>query len=113
MSAEFVVGIDLGTTNSVVSYCRLDAETPEVTLLDIPQLVAADAVEARPSLPSFLYLTREHEAAAFAAALPWNSEPGFVIGEFARQQAAEQKQRSLLDGLDPPQAQRPTEPGEP
>jgi len=29
-----------------------------------------------------------------------------------RQQAAEQKQRSLLDGLDPPGAQKPTEPGE-
>ncbi|MCA9196861.1 MAG: Hsp70 family protein, partial [Planctomycetales bacterium] len=95
MSAEFVVGIDLGTTNSVVAYCRLDAETPDVKLLNIPQLVAADAVEGRPSLPSFLYLAREHEAAAFASALPWNSEPGFVIGEFARQQAAEHPERTI------------------
>ena len=55
-----VVGIDLGTTNSAVAYCDTgapgaDAE-PKIQHLLIPQLVAPGTVEARPLLPSFLYL---------------------------------------------------------
>ena len=56
MTASYVIGIDLGTTNSVVAYAPLNAEKAEVQLLPIPQLVAAGTVEARTSLPSFAYL---------------------------------------------------------
>ena len=40
-------------------------------LLPIPQLVAPGVVESRTTLPSFLYLAAEHEAAAGAFDLPW------------------------------------------
>ena len=56
MAAQFVIGIDLGTTNCVLAYTPLDSEEPEVTLLPIPQLVAPSTVESRDSLPSFTYL---------------------------------------------------------
>ena len=49
--AKFVVGMDLGTTNSVVAYAPLDTERPGVEVLAIPQLVAAKTMEARPHLP--------------------------------------------------------------
>ncbi|HSI32986.1 MAG TPA: hypothetical protein VK986_05295, partial [Tepidisphaeraceae bacterium] len=57
-SARFAVGIDLGTTNSVIAYAPLPADgaepgRPEV--LTIPQLTAAATVESRTTLPSFLY----------------------------------------------------------
>jgi len=61
MSSEYIIGIDLGTTNSVLAFARLDApETPVIELLPIPQLTAPGTFESLPSLPSFLYLTQEH-----------------------------------------------------
>ena len=64
MPAKFSIGIDLGTTNSVLAYTRLDHDRkPQVELLPIPQLVAAGTVESRPLLPSFLYLASDQESA--------------------------------------------------
>ncbi len=62
MTAKFAIGIDLGTTNSVVAYSPLDVDKPEVRLLPIPQLVGAGTVEEHTSLPSFLYLAPDFEA---------------------------------------------------
>ena len=45
MSAQFVIGIDLGTTNSVLAYSALNEERPQVQLLAIPQLVAANKID--------------------------------------------------------------------
>ena len=56
MTAKFVLGIDLGTTNSVLAFAPLGADRPAVELLPIPQLVAPGVVESRTTLPSFLYL---------------------------------------------------------
>ena len=63
-AAKFSVGIDLGTTNSVIAYTPLggDAVAPP-KVLAVPQLVAAATVEAREVLPSFLYLATEGERA--------------------------------------------------
>jgi molecular chaperone DnaK (HSP70) len=69
--AQFVLGIDLGTTNSVLAYAPLGVEQPEVQLLPIPQLIAPGVVESRSSLPSFLYLAPEHEVGGGAFDLPW------------------------------------------
>lgn len=54
------VGIDLGTTNSAVAFVdpreAADADFPPVRILEIPQYVAAGVIEARRTLPSFLFL---------------------------------------------------------
>lgn len=94
-TAKYVLGIDLGTTNSVVAYADLDRDELQIELLPIPQVVAASTVEARSSLPSFLYLCPEQEAASGAYDLPWASQRGFVVGELARRQAAEVPDRTL------------------
>ena len=47
MTAKYVLGIDLGTTNSVLAYAALDAKSPEIELLEFPQLVAANTLEVR------------------------------------------------------------------
>jgi molecular chaperone DnaK (HSP70) len=85
---RYAVGIDLGTTNSALAYA--DLSDPERTLqaLPIDQLVHAGRVEARPGLPSFLYLGGEHEVAPGTLALPWAAERNFAVGEFAREQGA-------------------------
>src|ERR1051325_5104440 len=63
---SFVLGIDLGTTNSVLAYAPLAGKKPEVKILPIPQLVAPGVVEERTSLPSFIYLPPEQEASSGA-----------------------------------------------
>ncbi|HLJ16305.1 MAG TPA: Hsp70 family protein [Bryobacteraceae bacterium] len=54
------VGIDLGTTNSAAAFIdqkeAAEADFPPIHILDIPQYVAPGRIEARRTLPSFLYL---------------------------------------------------------
>ncbi|TCT21500.1 Hsp70 family protein [Thiobaca trueperi] len=92
MSAtRYAVGIDLGTTHCALSY--VDAEKSEgedivQALLPIPQLVSPGTVEARPLLPSFLYLPHPDEFRADDLGLPWQSDPTRIGGELARSQGA-------------------------
>jgi hypothetical protein len=64
------VGIDLGTTNSALAFIdtKEAAETdfPEIRVLDVPQTVAQGRVEARRTLPSFLYLGDQEYVGVYA-----------------------------------------------
>jgi DNA-K related protein/Hsp70 protein len=53
--SRYVVGIDLGTTNSAVCYVNTAEQPWHVRVLDIPQLIAPGQTEARDTLPSFHY----------------------------------------------------------
>ncbi len=92
--SRYSVGIDLGTTNSAVSYFDLSRTTPrgaEQSMLAIPQVTAVGTVENRPLLPSFLYLPNAQEFPAGALALPWTdkvSPAEGIVGEFARAHGA-------------------------
>jgi molecular chaperone DnaK (HSP70) len=87
---QFVVGIDLGTTNSVVAFTAANVAAPTpLQVLDIPQLTGPGSVEARSLLPSFLYLPAAGEFAANALHLPWADSLDFVIGQFAQRRGAE------------------------
>ncbi|HKU41525.1 MAG TPA: Hsp70 family protein [Polyangiales bacterium] len=85
-SAKYAVGIDLGTTHCALGAMPLDADGPaEVRVVPIPQVIAPGEVEARPLLPSFLYLPHESELPPQALALPWPEHPTtFAVGEVAR-----------------------------
>ncbi len=96
MATQYVIGIDLGTTNCVLAYAPLDGDAPEVRLLDIPQLVAAGTIEARQSLPSFLYLASSQESTGGALDLPWATGQTFAVGEYARRQGAEVPDRTIV-----------------
>ncbi|HVL02071.1 MAG TPA: Hsp70 family protein, partial [Dongiaceae bacterium] len=87
MSSRYSVGIDLGTTNSVVASVDLqsDADAPAVQLLTIPQLTQPGVVESRSQLPSFLYLPHESEVAPQELVLPWDNSPTALAGAIARQ----------------------------
>ena len=98
---KYTIGIDLGTTNSVLAYCELQDEAdgissqPEIQLLKIPQLVAADTMEYKPSLASFSYLASEAESGDGAFDLPWAENRQFVTGEMARTRGAEAPDRTV------------------
>lgn len=90
-SARFSLGIDLGTTHCALSWVdrtASDGERVVQGVLDIPQLTAPASVQARPLLPSFLYLPHESELAAADMALPWGAGPHGPVGEFARTRGA-------------------------
>src|SRR5947207_3044113 len=80
MPAQYAIGIDLGTTNSVLAYALLGEERPQLHLLPIPQLVAAGTVEERNVLPSFLYLGTDADAASGAYDLPWEKGRRDAVG---------------------------------
>jgi molecular chaperone DnaK (HSP70) len=83
--SRFVVGIDLGTTNSALAYYDTGAGDDATLMhLKIPQVVAPGVVEDRPLLPSFLYLPGPNEQPAGAMKLPWAAERDYCVGEFAR-----------------------------
>ncbi len=85
---RFVVGIDLGTTNSAVAYVDLGASSRAVSFLEIPQLVAPGETDGRSVLPSFLYLPGKYELPPGSTALPWDRERDYLVGELAREQGA-------------------------
>lgn len=91
---RYIVGIDLGTTHTVVSYVRLDAhpDSPEARprIFELEQLVAPGEIEKRPLLASLRYQPAAGELAPDALTLPWElaevpgSEGPYVVGELAR-----------------------------
>lgn len=95
MAAKYCIGIDLGTTNSVLAYTPLEVDKPEVKLLAIPQLVAPGTVDNRTMLPSFLFLGGKAEAASGAYDLPWQQGREFAVGELARRQSADLPERTV------------------
>ena len=91
-SSRYLIGIDLGTTNSVVAYIDT-RETPVegssgIHVFDVPQLVGPGEVRALPHLPSFLYFPAEAEIASGTLALPWDASPSSIAGTMAREQGA-------------------------
>ncbi|HEY8079040.1 MAG TPA: Hsp70 family protein [Labilithrix sp.] len=80
MAARFVVGIDLGTTHTVVAFAELEKKKLAPAIFEVPQLTAAREVEPRPLLASCLYAPIAGEV---------DSDPDWIVGELARRRGAE------------------------
>jgi molecular chaperone DnaK (HSP70) len=99
--ARYLIGIDLGTTNSAVAYVDTRAADPRVRVFEVAQLVAPGEVAARRQLPSFVYLAGELDLAPHETELPWrrgaagaiDARP--VVGELARNQGARMASRMI------------------
>ncbi len=86
---RYVVGIDLGTTNSAVSYVDLTALSPKdkkrpIKMFKIPQLTGAGEFTPVPVLPSFLYIPGEYDISRKSLKHPWKREKDQFVGVFAR-----------------------------
>ncbi|HVU33870.1 MAG TPA: Hsp70 family protein [Opitutaceae bacterium] len=89
MPADFIIGIDLGTSNCAVASADVQqGAAAAVTDFAVPQLQRPGQVAAQPLLPSCVYLPADHELPAGAATLPWGDTPNQIVGEFARWQGA-------------------------
>ncbi|HTU45048.1 MAG TPA: Hsp70 family protein [Bryobacteraceae bacterium] len=89
---EYIIGIDLGTTNSALAYAAGGSgygETPEVRLFNVTQLVNPGEVAELDLLPSSLYLPGPNEFVEGALALPWNDQLRYFAGQLARKRGVE------------------------
>ena len=93
---QYVVGIDLGTTNSALAYVPANAsEVAEesVQLFPVPQLVNPGEIAARDLLASSLYIPGAKEFVEGALALPWDPKPSYITGQLARTRGVENATR--------------------
>jgi hypothetical protein len=95
VTSQFIVGIDLGTTNCALALRDGSASDDQVRteLLGIPQLVNPAEVAARPLLPSFLFIPGPLDFPAGSTSLPWDPAPRVVVGELARKRGGENAAR--------------------
>jgi hypothetical protein len=95
LSAKYIVGIDLGTTNSALARYDVAASDEEsrIEVCSIPQLINPNEVAEQTLLPSFLYIPGELDFPNGSISLPWEAEPKFVVGELARKRGAESPNR--------------------
>ena len=117
--AQYLIGIDLGTTNTVVAYADMHKPlSPEnCKIFEIEQLVAPGEVAKRPQLPSFRYHPTKGELNPSDLLLPWTGGaetlagelPQVVIGEWARELGAKVDGRQVVSAkswLSHPQVDR-------
>jgi len=95
LAAKYIVGIDLGTTNSALALCAAAEEGGRIEVRSIPQLVNPNEVAERTLLPSFIYIAGEFDFPKGSTALPWDPDPKLVIGELARKRGAESPNRLI------------------
>ncbi|MEJ5125043.1 Hsp70 family protein [Comamonas sp. MYb21] len=87
-SPSYVIGIDLGTSHTVVAYAPLTGEGDEIALLAIPQRSSAGEIQAQTLLPSVRYQAAAGELGD-AWQQPWppqgasDAAPA-VVGRWAR-----------------------------
>ncbi|WP_440878949.1 Hsp70 family protein [Vibrio natriegens] len=102
-SPRFLVGIDLGTTNTVVAYCEItdNLEQSEVSLFDIDQLIGPGEVVRKPLLPSFRYHPAQGQISPSDLTLHWENQPvsgdikNVIVGEWARELGAKVEGRQV------------------
>ena len=100
-AAAYLVGIDLGTTHTVVASAPLGAGRTDapITLFAIDQWVAPGELAARPLLPSVRYHPAPGELAA--SALPWGERARGDDVEQARGRARVFNNADNLHTLEP------------
>ena len=84
---HYIIGIDLGTTNSAVAYVDVTGDLSKnkgIRLFKVPQLTGAGEVSAQPVLPSFCYIPGKYDISKELIALPWQTEAPHFVGQFAR-----------------------------
>jgi len=96
---RYIIGIDLGTTNSAVSYVDLSDEfiaKPQIQIFRIPQVTALGEISRLSVLPSFLYITGEYDIDLESTSLPWDDSPSKISGAYARDHGKKVPSRLVL-----------------
>jgi molecular chaperone DnaK (HSP70) len=93
-SPHFLVGIDLGTTHTVVAYAKTDQKNHDIKLFKIEQLLAPGEIAARKLLPSVRYHPAKDELATTDTTFSPTGKMA-IIGEAARLLGAKSQGRMV------------------
>ncbi len=97
---QYIIGIDLGTTNCAVSYVDMAAvrdgaansdqgkKKQYLKVFNIPQLTGHGEFTRIPTLPSFLYMPGEYDISKEVLKHPWKKREDLFAGSFARDHGA-------------------------
>lgn len=94
----YIIGIDLGTTNCVVSYTKneiIAGKAPQIHVLSILQTIDSGVVDGQATLPSFILAPGANHVSENALSLPWEDDGIFSVGEFAKNRGAEIPHRMI------------------
>ncbi len=97
-SSKYIVGIDLGTTHSVLAYSKAqicEGEPEQIDLFPVLQLVEPGRIASLTLLPSFIFLPRPHDVPKEGLRLPWADTLDTAVGEFARKRGSELPHRLI------------------
>ncbi len=78
---QYLVGIDLGTTHTVVAYASTEKSATDIQLFHIEQLIALGEVAAQPLLPSVRYHPAPGELSATDVAFPSYHQDTEIVGD--------------------------------
>ncbi len=98
----YLVGIDLGTTHTVVASARLDDTTADISLFPVEQSIRPGEVSPRPLFPSVRYQAAAGELTEADRVLPWSrpddpaTADAAVLGEWARDLGAKTPGRLIV-----------------
>jgi Ethanolamine utilization protein EutJ (predicted chaperonin) len=103
-TARYLVGIDLGTTHTVVAYSDTQngIDTQALSIFEIDQLVGPGEIGKRPVLPSFRYHPMAGEFLPADLQLPWRVTPfegeleQVIIGHWARELGSRSEGRQVV-----------------
>ncbi len=87
--SRFVIGMDLGTTNCVLSFIDLEQDEKGIELFKVPQIESPGEIREHKLLPSFIYLPTAKEKEGGGFAMPWDPFGERVVGKWARIRGAE------------------------
>ncbi len=88
MSARYIIGIDLGTTNTAVAWLDTHTEDAEPQIFHVPQVTELGETDEMETLPSFVYLPDPPDINEGALDLPWAEARDYSVGQFARKNAS-------------------------
>ena len=94
---QYIIGIDLGTTNCAVSYVDVAALRDDkstrtkniekknlIKIFNVPQLTGHGEFTRIPVLPSFLYIPGKYDISKEVLKHPWKKREDLFAGSFAR-----------------------------
>ncbi len=87
--SRFIIGIDLGTTNCVLSFIDRQKDEACIEIFRCPQIEAPGEIKSYRLLPSFIYIPTRQEKDAGGLAMPWDPFGERVVGKWARTRGAE------------------------
>ncbi|MBF0472938.1 MAG: Hsp70 family protein [Nitrospirae bacterium] len=93
--SRYIIGIDLGTTNCVVSYIDNTSSDKVPKILPIPQITQAGVVGNKDTLPSYIYIPTESELTQGGLSLPWDEQVKYVTGIYAMERGAQVPNRLI------------------